>query len=52
MTLTVGTLALHIDESACYFVQSPLSYQDLKERKKSILFKTKIKCALDIFKPF
>lgn len=52
MTLTAGTLALHIDESACYFVQSPLSYQDLKERKKSILFKTKIKCVLDIFKPF
>ena len=52
MTLTAGTLALHIDESACYVVQSPLSYQDLKERKKSILFKTKIKCALDIFKPF
>ena len=52
MTLTAGTLALHIDESTCYFVQSPLSYQDLKERKKSILFKTKIKCALDIFKPF
>lgn len=52
MTLTAGTLALHIDESACYFVQSPLSYQDLKERKKSIHFKTKIKCVLDILKPF
>ena len=33
MTLTAGTLALHIDESACYVVQSPLNYQDLKEKK-------------------
>ena len=48
MTLTAGTLALHIDESACYVVQSPLNYQDLKEKKNSIHFKTKIKCALDI----